>query len=246
MGKLEGKVALITGGGTGIGFATAKLFVEEGAFVYITGRRLEVLNEAVQAIGGDRIQAIQADIQKMQDIDRTYSEIKVKHEKLHVLFVNSGVGDFVPFENITEEAFDTVFNTNVKGVFFMIQKALPLLPEGASVVINSSVANCKGWPGLSAYSATKAAVRSLARTLTTDLKDRKIRINTISPGAVDTPILGPPERAESVKASFIPFVPMGRIAHPDEIAKPVLFLASDDSSFITGVDLQADGGLAQV
>src|SRR3990167_8153930 len=243
MGKLEGKVALITGGGTGIGFATAKLFVEEGAFVYITGRRLEVLKEAVQAIGGDRIQAIQADIQKMEDIDKTYSEIKAKHEKLHILFANAGVGGFVPFENISEEAFDTVFNTNVKGVFFSIQKALPMLSEGASVVINSSAANCNGCPGLTGYAATKAAVRSLARSLTSDLRDRKIRVNAISPGPVDTPILGSPERAEAVKASVVPVVPMGRVAHPDEIAKPVLFLASDDSSFITGVDLQVDGGL---
>ena len=246
MGKLDGKVALITGGSSGIGFATAKLFIEEGAFVYITGRRANVVEEAVKLLGGERVKGLTGDASKLSDLDNLYAEIKQTHEQIHILFANAGVAEFIPFDQVTEENFDYLFNINVKGVFFTIQKALPLLVDGSSVIINSSIAGSKGFPAATVYSATKAAVRSLARTLTSDLKQRKIRVNIISPGPVDTPILGPADQPNPFIEGLIPFIPLGRIGRPEEIAKPLLFLASDDSSFISGVELFADGGLAQI
>ena len=243
MGKLDGKVALITGGSSGIGLATAKLFVEEGAFVYITGRRADVVEEAAKSIGSDRVKGLAGDASKLSDLDAIYAEIKKTHEQIHVVFANAGVAGFTPFAQVTEENFDYLFNVNVKGVFFTIQKALPVLADGASVIINSSISGSKGFAGITVYSATKAAVRSLARTLTSELKGKKLRVNVISPGPIDTPIIDP---QRGMIDAFLPLIPQGRIGKPEEIAKPVLFLASDDSSFISGVELFADGGLAQI
>jgi NAD(P)-dependent dehydrogenase (short-subunit alcohol dehydrogenase family) len=247
--KLEGKVALITGGTTGIGLATAKRFVAEGAKVIITGRRKQVLDAAVQEIGSGTI-GIQADAGNLTDLDRLYAEIKQKYGRIDVLFANAGGGEFATIDKVTEEHFDKTFNSNVKGVFFTVQKALPLIPKGGTIVLNASIVSIKGVPAFGVYSATKAAVRSFARTWTNELKDRQIRVNVVSPGPIDTPgvdgLAQNEEEATQLKAGLASQVPLGRIGQPDEIAKTVVFLASDDSSFVAGIELFVDGGMVQV
>jgi NAD(P)-dependent dehydrogenase (short-subunit alcohol dehydrogenase family) len=249
MSKLSGKVAVITGGNSGMGLATARLFVEEGASVIITGRRKKDTEEAAKSIGGN-IEAIVGDVANLADLDKLHDHIVKKYGRVDVLFVNAGIGSVAPFGHVTEEQFDQVFDVNVKGGFFTVQKLLHLIPDGGSIILNGSIAGSKGLEAFSTYSATKAALRSFARTWTTDLKARKIRINVISPGPIETPIFGKVglsgEQVEGYKAHMIQQVPLGRMGHVDEIAKPALFLASDDSSFITGVELTVDGGLAQI
>lgn len=248
-GKLEGKVAVITGGNSGMGLATAKLFVKEGAHVYITGRRKAELDEAVKEIGKN-VTGVQGDVAKLADIDRLYALVKEKHGKVDVVFANAGVGELVPITDVTEAHYDKIFNINVKGLLFTVQKALPLMPDGGSVILNGSIAGYKGTAAFSVYSATKAAVRSFARSWTADLKERKIRVNTLSPGPIDTPIfetvVTEKDQVEQLKAGFAAQVPLGRMGRPEEIATVALFLASDDSSFVTGIDLSVDGGMAQV
>jgi NAD(P)-dependent dehydrogenase (short-subunit alcohol dehydrogenase family) len=248
-GKLDGKIALVTGGSSGIGLATAEVFVQEGAFVYITGRRQSELDKAVKNIGSN-VRAVRADVSDLEDLDRLFAQIKQEKGRLDVVFANAGQAKFVPVNEITEEFYEQTFNTNVKGVLFTVQKALPLIPEGGSIILNASVVSQKGFANSSVYSATKAAVRSLARTLTTDLKDRKIRVNTVSPGPIETPIFDgfsqDPEQVRAAKASFVSRVPLGRIGQPDEIGRVALFLASSDSSFIAGAELFVDGGMGQV
>jgi NAD(P)-dependent dehydrogenase (short-subunit alcohol dehydrogenase family) len=249
MGKLEGKIALITGGNSGIGLATAKEFVAEGAYVFITGRRQPELDAAVKQIGKN-IAAIQGDVSKLADLDRVFATIKEKKGHLDIIFANAGGGSFAPLAAVTEAQFDKEFGINVKGVLFTVQKALPLLRDGGSVIINGSIAGSKGIPAFTVYCATKAAVRSFARTWTADLKDRKIRVNIVSPGPIETPgadnLFTDPDQLKAFKSGMIAGVPLGRIGDASEIAKPVVFLASDDSSFITGIELFVDGGMAQV
>jgi NAD(P)-dependent dehydrogenase (short-subunit alcohol dehydrogenase family) len=249
MGKLSGKVALVTGGNGGIGLATAKRFVEEGAYVFITGRRKPELDAAVEEIGRN-VTGVQGDVSNLADLDRLFAQIKKEKGQLDVVFANAGIAKYAPFGTITEEHFDSIFDINVKGVLFTVQKALPLLPDGASIILNASVVGSKGLSANSVYSATKAALRSFARTWTTDLKNRHIRVNAVSPGPIDTPglhdlVASAGAGAERMKA--IPnTVPLGRLGTPDEIAKAAVFLASDDSSFVTGTELFVDGGFAQV
>jgi NAD(P)-dependent dehydrogenase (short-subunit alcohol dehydrogenase family) len=243
--KLEGKIALITGGSAGIGLATAKLFVEEGAFVYITGRRQPELDAAVASIGSE-ITAIQGDVAKLVDLDRVYAQIGSEKGRVDIVFANAGISPMAPFGSITEEHFDTIFNVNVKGLVFTAQKALPLMPNGGTIILNGSIVSIKGFPAFSIYSATKAAVRSFARTWTTDLKDRGIRVNVVSPGPIDTPLLNQTfANPDDVKA-LASTITMGRLGRPEEIAQAVLFFASADASFITGAELFVDGGTAQV
>jgi NAD(P)-dependent dehydrogenase (short-subunit alcohol dehydrogenase family) len=243
MGKLDGKVAVVTGGTSGIGLATARRFAAEGAHVFITGRRKPELDATVKAIGS-RATGVQGDVSNLADLDRLYAAVKEQKGRVDVLFANAGGGEFAPLVAITEEHFDKTFNSNVKGLLFTVQKALPLLPEGASIILNASITSSKGTPAFSVYSATKAAVRSFARSFTVDLKDRKIRVNAISPGPIDTPGLG--GLGDEVKKGLAAAVPMGRLGSPDEIAKAVVFLASDDSSYVTGIELFVDGGMAQI
>ena len=247
--KLEGKVALVTGGSTGIGLATAKQFVAEGAYVYITGRRQPELDAAVKTIGSN-VTAIKADASVLADLDALYAQIKQEKGRVDVIFANAGGGEFAPLGSITEEHFDKTFNTNVKGLLFTVQKALPLLPDGASIILNASIVSIKGMPAFSVYSATKAAVRSFARSWTTDLKDRKIRVNVISPGPIDTPgvsgLVETEEQRQGLHAQLASMVPLGRLGRPEEIAKVAVFLASDDASYVAGVELFVDGGAAQV
>ena len=249
MGKLEGKIALVTGGNGGIGLATAKRFVSEGAYVFITGRRNEELAAAVKEIGRN-VTGVQGDVSKLADLDRLFAQIKREKGKLDIVFANAGVAKYARLGSISEELFDSIFNTNVKGLLFTVQKALPLLPDGASIILNASIVGSKGLPTNSVYSATKAAVRSFARTWTTDLKDRRIRVNAVSPGATDTPgardLLASSEVGEQRKKMIATVTPLGRFGTPDEIAKAVVFLACDDSSYVTGIELFVDGGLAQV
>ena len=249
MGRLEGKIALVTGGNSGIGLATAKQFVNEGAYVFITGRREPELARAVKEIGRN-VTAVQGDVSDLGDLDRLFAQIRREKGKLDVVFANAGVAKYAALGTITEEFFDSIFDINVKGVLFTVQKALPLLSDGASIILNASVVGSKGFASNSVYSATKAAVRSLARTLTTDLKDRRIRVNAVSPGATDTPglneLLGSSETGQQRLKMVSNTVPLGRLGRPDEIAKAVVFLASDDSSYITGAELFVDGGFAQV
>lgn len=249
MKKLEGKVTLVTGGTSGIGLATAKQFVAEGAYVFITGRRQAELDAAVDAIGKN-VTGVQSDVSNLADLDRLFATIKQEQEHLDVIFANAGGGELAPLGEITEEHFDKIFNTNVKGLLFTVQKALPLLPEGASIILNASITSIKGTPAFSVYSATKAAVRSFARNWTLDLKKRKIRVNAISPGVVPTPGydhlgLNDEQVKEFIDSQAIA-IPLGRVGTPDEIAKAVVFLASDDSSFVNGIELFVDGGMAQV
>jgi len=240
--KLQGKVAVITGGTTGIGLATAKLFVEEGAYVFITGRRQKELDHAIQAIGNN-VTGVRGDIAKLSDLDRLYEAVATKG-KIDIVFANAGVAEFAPLGKVTEEHFDKLFGINVKGTLFTVQKALPLLKDGASIILNGSVASVKGTPAFGVYGATKAALRSFVRTWTLDLKDRHIRSNVISPGPTDTPVIdGQP--ADAI-ARIVSTIPMGRMGEPDEIARAALFLASDESSFVTGIELFVDGGRGQV
>jgi NAD(P)-dependent dehydrogenase (short-subunit alcohol dehydrogenase family) len=244
--RLSGKNALITGGSTGIGLATAKRFVDEGAYVFITGRREPELNAAVKEIG-ENVTGVQGDVANLGDLDRLFAQIKREKGKLDIVFANAGITPMTPLGNITEEDYDSLFNANVKGLLFTVQKALPLMPDGGSIILNASIVASKGFGGWSVYSATKAAVRSFARTWTTDLKDRRIRVNALSPGYIDTP----PWRAKNVaeiRANIMSSgtVPLGRFGTADEIAKVALFLAADDSSYITGTELFVDGGVAQI
>jgi NAD(P)-dependent dehydrogenase (short-subunit alcohol dehydrogenase family) len=248
-GKLEGKVALVTGGNSGIGLATAKRFVAEGAYVFITGRRPAELDAAEKEIGGN-VAGIQGDVAKLADLDRWFAQIKREKGRLDIVFANAGVAELAPLEEITEEQFDRIFDINVKGLLFTVQKALPLIPDGGSIILNASIVASKGNPASSVYSATKAAVRSFARTWTMDLKARKIRVNALSPGPIQTPAYdriaqsGPAGR--EMLESIVNRVPMGRFGQPDEIAAAAVFLASDDSTFVTGTELFVDGGAAQI
>jgi NAD(P)-dependent dehydrogenase (short-subunit alcohol dehydrogenase family) len=249
-GKLEGKIALVTGGSSGIGLATAQSFIHEGAFVYITGRRQSELDKAVKAIGVTQLKAVRADASSLSDLDRLFEQIKREKGRLDIVFANAGGGSFAPIGSITEELYQQTFDTNVKGVLFTVQKALPLVPDGGSIILNASIAGIKGMPAFSVYSATKAAVRSFARTWTTDLKDRGIRVNVISPGPIKTPILDglaeTDEQRQGILQQLTSMVPLGRMGEPDEIGKAAVFLASQDASFIAGAELFVDGGSAQV
>ena len=247
--RLAGKTALITGGTSGIGLATAKHFVNEGAYVFITGRREPELTAAVNQIGRN-VTGIQGDVSRMADLDRLFAQIKQEKGRLDIIFANAGIAKFAALGTITEELYQSTFDTNVKGVLFTVQKALPLLPDGASIILNSSIVGSKGLSMNSVYSASKAALRSFARTWTTDLKGRHIRVNAISPGSIDTPglneLLASAKAGEERKKSISTVTPLGRLGTPDEIAKAVVFLASEDSSYITGIELFVDGGFAQV
>jgi len=249
MGKLEGKIALVTGGNSGIGLATAKQFVGEGAHVFITGRREQELSAAAKDIGSN-VTTVQGDVSKLDDLDRLFARIRTEKGRLDVLFANAGIAKYGRLGEISEEFFDSIFDINVKGVLFTVQKALPLMPDGAAIILNASVVGSKGLSSNSVYSATKAAIRSFARTWTTDLKERRIRVNAISPGTIDTPGLNDllasadtgKERVRMIQTS----IPLARFGKPEEIAKAVVFLASDDASYITGTELFVDGGFAQV
>ncbi|MBV6751510.1 glucose 1-dehydrogenase [Pseudomonas chlororaphis] len=249
MNKLQGKIAVITGGSSGIGLATARRFVEEGAYVFITGRRQSELDKAVALIGRN-VTAVQGDVSSSEDLNRLYEV--VEHEKggIDVLVANSGIVDPTHLNDISVEHYDGTFDINVKGLLFTVQKALPLIRDGGSIILTASIAATKGIPGYGTYSATKAAVRSFARTWTLELQDRGIRVNSLSPGPVDTPIMesqaSTQEQVDQLKASFAKAVPLGRLGRPEEIASAALFLASDDSSFVAGIDLCVDGGMAQV
>jgi NAD(P)-dependent dehydrogenase (short-subunit alcohol dehydrogenase family) len=249
MPKLQGKVALVTGGSSGMGLATAKRFVEEGAFVYITGRRQTELDKAVSFIGRN-ITAVQGDVSNLADLDRLYAKVASEKGKIDILFAAAGIVDPQPLAEMTEESFDRLFATNTRGLAFTVKKALPLLNDGGAIIAITSIAEDKGIPGLGAYSATKAAVRSFVRTWTAELKDRRIRVNAICPGPIDTPIfeqVAPTkEGADQVRARDAAAVPFGRLGRPEEIASTALFLASDEASFIAGVDLPVDGGMTAI
>jgi NAD(P)-dependent dehydrogenase (short-subunit alcohol dehydrogenase family) len=242
--KLDGKVAVITGATSGMALATAKLFVEEGAYVFITGRRQEQLDAAVKQIGRN-VTGVRGDAADLASLDRLYDTVRAKKGHIDIVYASAGVGEFnAPIGAITEANFDNTFNVNVRGTLFTVQKALPLIRDGGSIIMTGSIASAKGFPGLSVYSASKAAVRSFARTWTTDLKDRHIRVNVISPGTIDTGVfVGIPKE---VKDQFVSIIPMGRIGQSHEIAAAALFLASDDASFVTGIELFVDGGTAQI
>jgi NAD(P)-dependent dehydrogenase (short-subunit alcohol dehydrogenase family) len=249
MGKLEGKIALITGGTSGIGKAAAEQFVHEGAYVFITARRKPELAAAVQAIGSN-VTGVQGDVSNLSDLDRLFAHIKREKGTLDIVFANAGTAKYAPVGEITEEFYDSIFTINVKGLLFTVQKALPLMPDGASIILNASIVASKGLASNSVYSATKAAVRSFARTWTTDLRDRSIRVNAVSPGSIDTPglsgLLASSEVGQQRKKMISTNIPLGRLGTPNEVAKAVVFLASDDSSYITGTELFVDGGMAQV
>jgi len=249
VGKLEGAIALVTGGSSGIGLATARSFIEEGATVIITGRRQSALDSAVDMLGGSAI-GIRSDISLLGDIDRVFEVINDSYGRLDILFANAGVGEFVPIEAVTEEHFDKTFNTNARGTYFTVQKALPHLNDGASIILVASAGKNKGFPGRGTYSATKAALRSFARTWTNELKDRKIRTNVLSPGPVDTPMFDEQfpskEGAAEARKQITAMTPLARLARPEEIASAALFLASDQSSYVAGIDLPVDGGLTAV
>jgi NAD(P)-dependent dehydrogenase (short-subunit alcohol dehydrogenase family) len=247
--KLEGKVAVVTGGNSGIGLATAQRFVAEGARVFITGRRQAELDEAVKQIG-KHVTGVRGDVSNLADLDWLFATVKQQKGRLDILFANAGVPAVAPLGEITEAHLDQVFNINVKGLLFTVQKALPIFTDGGSIILNASIASIKGVPAMSVYSVTKAAVRSFARCWTTDLRRRKIRVNTISPGPIETPLstkVGKTrEQADEFKASLVAAVPLGRVGTADEVAKAAVFLASDDSSYVTGIELCVDGGMAQV
>ena len=248
-GKLEGKVAVVTGGNSGIGLATAKRFAAEGAHVFITGRRQAELDRAAAEIGPNAI-AVRADSSNLSDLDRVYDLVKDKAGRIDILFANAGVGEFAALAEITEDHYDKIFDINVKGVLFTVQKALPLFRDGGSIILNASVVASMGTPAFSVYSATKAAVRNFARSWILELADRGIRVNAVSPGPIATPGLDglgkTEEQSRQVKASLIAGIPLGRLGTPDEVAKAVVFLASDDSSFVNGAELFVDGGFAQI
>jgi len=244
MKKLDGKVAVITGGTSGIGLASAKLFVAEGAHVFITGRRQKELDEAVKAIGSN-VTGVQGDAGNLADLDRLYETVETKKGQIDVLYANAGMGQFkTPIGSITEADFDRIFNINVRGTVFTVQKALPLIRDGGSIIITGSIASIKGFEGTGVYNASKAAVRSFARTWTTELRARKIRANVLSPGPIDTSIFV--GVSPEVKEQLVSIIPMGRIGEPSEIATAALFLASNDSSFVSGIELFVDGGAAQI
>jgi NAD(P)-dependent dehydrogenase (short-subunit alcohol dehydrogenase family) len=247
--KLAGKIAVITGGSSGIGLATAKLFVQEGAYVFITGRRQAELDKAKAEIGKN-VTAVQGDVAKLSDLDKLYAAVKSEKGALDIVVANAGMGEKVVTKDVTPEHYDKTFNVNARGSFFTVQKALPLLRNGGSIVLVSSIASVKGIPFYVTYCATKAAIRSFVRSWAADFKDRGIRVNTLSPGPVDTPILesngDSREQADALKTQFAQMTVLGRLGRAEEIASANLFLASDDSSFITGIDLAADGGMTQV
>ncbi|SAK39980.1 SDR family NAD(P)-dependent oxidoreductase [Caballeronia ptereochthonis] len=247
--QLNGKVALVTGGSSGIGLATAKRFAAEGAIVYITGRKQDALDKAVAEIGG-KVVAIRADSSIVADLERVYATIRDKSGRLDVLFANAGIAAFVPLPAITEEHYDSIVDTNLKGVVFTVKYAVPLLSEGASIILTSSTAGYKGMEAFSVYSATKAAIRQLARGWLLDLKAKKIRVNVISPGMVDTPaidgLVGDPNAAAGMKAHVASQIPLGRIAQPGDIAAVAVFLSSDEAAYINGVELPVDGGASQI
>ncbi|MCC8955890.1 SDR family oxidoreductase [Bradyrhizobium sp. Pear77] len=249
MDRLSGKIALITGGSSGIGLETAKLFAKEGAFVFITGRRQAELEKAVAAIGSNA-KGIRGDIANLGDLDRLFQEIKEVKGRLDILFANAGLGEFAPLGTITEAHFDKTCGVNVRGTLFTVQKALPLMGEGSAIVLNASIAAIKGTPAFSVYAATKAAIRSFARGWSVDLRNRKIRVNVVSPGTVPTPAYDGFGMTEDQMAGFLKghsdVAPVGRVGLPSEIAEAVLFLASDKSSFVNGAELFVDGGFAQV
>jgi NAD(P)-dependent dehydrogenase (short-subunit alcohol dehydrogenase family) len=243
MGKLQDKVAVITGGTSGMGLASARRFVAEGAYVYIMGRRRAELDAAVLSIGRN-VTGVAGDVAELADLDRLYETVRSAHGHVDVVFANAGMGEVAPLGAISLESFDRTFAVNVRGTLFTVQKALPLLREGGSIILTGSIAGVKGLPGFDVYSASKAAIRSFVRTWTVELKDRRIRANIISPGTIDTPILaGLPQEAI---AQLVATIPMGRMGTSEEIAAAALFLASADSSFITGIELFVDGGTAQV
>ena len=249
MGKLEGKIALVTGGSSGIGLATAKHFVDEGAYVFIIGRKKPELGAAVSEIGRN-IRGVQGDVSQLSDLDRLFAQIKREKGRVDVVFANAGIARYAKLGNITEEFYDAIFDVNVKGVVFTVQKALPMMPDGGSIILNSSSVGSKGLSSNSVYSATKAAIRSFARSWTTDLKHRQIRVNAISPGSINTrglnDLWASSDVGEGRQKMIVSVIPLGRIGTPDEIAKAVVFLASRDSSYITGIELFVDGGFAQV
>ncbi len=249
MGKLEGKVAVITGGNSGIGLATAKEFKEQGARVVITGRDQQTLDDAKREIGSD-VLAVRSDTSSLTEIDKLFAAVKEKFGKIDVLFVNAGIGEFAPIESVTEESFDSIMDINFKGAYFTVQKALPLLNDNASIVLNASIVAYIGMPNSSVYAASKAALITLARTISAELVGRGIRVNVVSPGPVSTPILGrmgmPAEVLEETAKSIQAQVPMKRFGRPEEIAKTVLFLASEDSSFLLGTEIVADGGMSRL
>ena len=244
MGKLEGKVAVITGGTSGMALATAKLFVEEGAYVFLTGRRQEKVDEAVKLIGRN-VTGVQGDAANLDDLDRLFGTVKREKGRIDVLFASAGSGESAKLGEITEEHFDTVFGLNTRGTLFTVQKALPLFNDGGSIMMNGSIASVKGWPNFSVYSASKAALRSFARTWLNELKERKIRVNVLSPGQIATPIQ---EQLfdEATIRQFEALIPRGKMGRPEEIATVALFLASDDSSFVNGVELSVDGGTSAI
>src|SRR5271168_331663 len=250
MSKHEGKVAVITGGNSGIGLATAQRLANEGAYVFITGRRQAELDAAVKLVGKN-VTAVQGDVANLADLDRLYATVKQTKGNIDILFGNAGTGQFAPLGSITEEHYDKIFNANVKGLLFSVQKALPLLKDGSSIILNASIVSIKGPAAFSVYSATKAAVRSFARGWSVDLKDRKIRVNAISPGVVPSPgytaSLGmTAEQVNQYADSVVGAIPLGRVGTLDEIAKAVVFLASDDSSYVNAIELFVDGGMAQI
>jgi NAD(P)-dependent dehydrogenase (short-subunit alcohol dehydrogenase family) len=249
MSKLTGKVAVITGGSTGMGLATARLFVAEGARVIITGRSQETLDAAVADIGHG-LEAVQGDISKLDDLARLHDYVQKAYGRIDILFANAGGGVLGPLGVVTETDFDRTVDTNFKGTFFTVQTLLPLIPDGGSIILNTSVAGSSGLPDFSVYSATKAAIRSLARTWTTDLKARRIRVNALAPGQIDTEIMRTAgltqDQVDGFIAQVVPQIPLGRMGRSDEIAKVVLFLGSDDSSYVTGIELTVDGGWMQV
>jgi NAD(P)-dependent dehydrogenase (short-subunit alcohol dehydrogenase family) len=250
MSKLEGKVAVITGGNSGIGLATAQRFATEGAYIFITGRRQSELDAAVKQIGKNSATGVQGDVSNLADLDRLYATVKEQKGHIDILFANAGVGELVPLGAITEAHFDKTVRINVKGLLFTVQKALPLIQDGGLIILNASINASKGFETSSVYSATKAAIRSFARTWTVELKHRKIRVNAMSPRPIDTPgfngLAQSQEQLDQLKTSFVSTVPMGRMGNPDEVAKAASFLASDDSSYVTGIELFVDGGVAQI
>ena len=247
--RLMGKIAIITGGSTGMGLATAKRFVLEGADqVFITGRRKDALESAAAEIG-EKVTAVPGDVASLNDLDHLYESVNEYGRKIDVVFANAGISQHAPLGTVDEKFFDLHFDANVKGLFFTVQKALPFLNDGASIILNASIATIKGFPGISVYSATKAAVRSFARTWTNELRKRHIRVNAISPGHIDTPIFDSWQKGEALsqlKEELARNVPLGRLGDPDEIAKAVAFLASDEASYISGIELFVDGGVAQI